>query len=128
MSPQVAAKLFASLVAFVVAFQLALALGAPWGQFAMGGAFPGRLPAALRIAALVQIGVLAATAAIILSRAGLAAPRLRPASRWLAWIVAGLTGVAAVLNLVTPSAGERLVWAPVALTLFATALRVALSA
>lgn len=127
MNAQRAAKFFASLIALVIAFQVALALGAPWGRFAMGGAFPEDFPPAMRVAALVQSVVLAAIALVMLSRAGLAAPRLRTASQWLSWIVVGLTAVAFVLNLVTPSAGERLVWAPVCLALFATALRVALS-
>ena len=47
-----AAFLYTVISAGVVAFQLALAAGAPWGAYAMGGAFPGQFPSALRIAAL----------------------------------------------------------------------------
>ena len=39
-----AAILFAAVTVGVIAFQFALALGAPWGAYAMGGAFPGRYP------------------------------------------------------------------------------------
>lgn len=35
-----------------IAFQLALALGAPWGEYAMGGRYPGRFPPGLRLAAV----------------------------------------------------------------------------
>jgi hypothetical protein len=127
MTPKAAAKLFAGLIALVAIFQLALALGAPWGRFAVGGAFPGTFPPAMRVAALVQIGVLAFLALVTLSRAGLALPTWRKASRALAWLVVGLMAVAVVLNLITPSGVERLVWSPVAIVLLLAALRVAAS-
>ena len=41
----VAALLYAVVTAGCVAFQLALAVGAPWGSYAMGGRYPRRLPA-----------------------------------------------------------------------------------
>lgn len=126
-SARLAARVFAGLTGVVCLFQLALALGAPWGRYAMGGAFPGVMPAPLRVAALVQIGVLAAVALVVLSRAGLVLPRWRRTSRWLTWVVVALLGVSTVLNLITPSPMERLIWAPVAATLFVTALRVALA-
>ena len=66
---RVAAVVFAGLTAVVAAFQLALALGAPWGAYAMGGAFPGVMPAAMRAAAAVQILVLGGVALVVLSRA-----------------------------------------------------------
>lgn len=128
MTPERAAKLFVGLIALVAAFQLALALGAPWGRFAMGGAFPGTYPPAMRIAALVQIAALVGFALVILSRAGLALPAWRAASRPLAWVIVGLMAVAVVLNLITPSGVERLVWSPVAVVLLLAALRVAAGA
>ena len=50
----VAAIIYTIVTAGVVGFQLALALGAPWGAYAMGGAYSGRFPPALRVAAVVQ--------------------------------------------------------------------------
>ena len=44
---QVAAILYAIISFGIVVFQLALAAGAPWGAYAMGGAFPGQFPPAL---------------------------------------------------------------------------------
>lgn len=127
MTPTIAARVFAGLIAVVAGFQLALALGAPWGRFAMGGAFPGAFPPAMRVAAVVQIGVLVAAALVVLSRAGLAMASWRAASRWLVWVIVALLAVSVVLNLITPSAVERMLWAPVATVLFLTALRVAAS-
>lgn len=126
-SPQLAARVFTALISVVAAFQLALALGTPWGGFAMGGAYPGALPPPMRVAAIVQIAALALAAAVVLSRAGLVLPAWRPASRPLTWVIVVLLGVSTILNLITPSALERLIWAPVAVVLFLSALRVALS-
>jgi hypothetical protein len=122
-----AAWVFCALTGLVCLFQLALALGAPWGAYAMGGAFPGAFPPAMRIAAVVQAVVLAGVALVVLSRAGLALARWGRTARWLIWVVVALLGVSVVLNLITPSGGERMIWAPVVIVLFACALRVALS-
>ena len=126
-SPKLAARIFGGLIAIVALFQLALALGAPWGEFAMGGAFPGVFPPAMRVAALVQIVVLGAVALIVCVRAGLVLPRWREAARWLTWAIVALLAVGVVLNLITPSGMERLIWAPVAVLLFLSGLRVALA-
>ena len=68
---RVAAIIYAAVSAGVVAFQVALAAGAPWGAYAMGGAFPGQFPPGLRIAALVQAALIVGMAAVVMSRAGL---------------------------------------------------------
>ena len=125
MTPALAARAFLALVAVVVAFQLALAAGAPWGALAMGGAFPGRLPPAMRAAAVVQALLLALVGAVVAARAGLALPRWRRASRRLVWVVVAYAIVGAVLNAITPSAPERALWLPVTIALGACALVVA---
>jgi len=112
-----AALLYAIVSAGVIAFQIALAAGAPWGEFAMGGAFPGQFPPALRIAALVQAALLAGMAAVVLARADLILPSWSRVSRWLVWIVVAFAALSLVLNLITPSAGERAIWAPTAFLL-----------
>ena len=122
---RIAAIGYTIVTAGVVAFQIALAAGAPWGAYAMGGAFPGQFPPALRVGAVVQAALLLLMAAVILSRAGVALPRWSRASRWLAWVVVAFAVVSLVLNLITPSAGERMIWAPVALLLLVTSLIVA---
>jgi len=126
-SARLAARVFAGLTGVVILFQLALALGAPWGSYAMGGAFPGVYPPAMRVAAIVQIAILAAVALVVLARAGVVLPGWARMSRWLAWVVVVFLGVGVILNLITPSGMERLIWAPVAILLFLCGLRVALS-
>lgn len=121
----VASDVHGALTAAVVGFQFALAAGAPWGEFAMGGAWPGRWPPELRLAAVGQGALLIAFALIVRARAG------RPPRAWarvsgrLVWLVVAVNGLSALLNLVTPSATERALWAPVALGLLVSSGTVA---
>lgn len=123
-----AAWLYAALTLGVVGFQVALALGAPLGDYAMGGAFPGRFPPRLRVAAVVQAVLLALMAGVVLSRAGIALPGWSDASEWLIWFVVAFGVVSFGLNTVTPSAPERRIWAPITLLMLASSLTVALTA
>jgi hypothetical protein len=120
-----AVKVFGGLTMLVVAFQIALAAGAPWGNLTMGGAYSGRLPPGMRVAAVVQALVLVVFALIIATRAGLIFARWRGASRKLAWVVVayGIAGV--VLNAITRSQWERALWLPVTLGLLYCAIVVA---
>lgn len=124
--PTVAALLFAITAAGVVAFQLALAAGAPWGAYAMGGAFPGRYPPALRVLAVVQGAVVAILACVVLADAGVAMTGVAVSLPWAIWVVVLFSAVAVILNAISRSAGERRIWVPVALVLVATSLVVAL--
>ncbi len=121
------ATLYAAFTAIVVVFQLALAAGAPWGQVAMGGRYPGRFPTQLRIGALVQAALLSFLALIVLSRAGVGFPVLDPVSGWMVWIAVAISLLSLILNLITRSKWERRLWAPVALVLVVCSLLVALS-
>ncbi len=126
MSPA-AALLYTSVSAGAIAFQIALAAGIPWGAYAMGGAFPGQFPPALRIAAVVQAVLLAGMAVVVMAQAGLILPAWSRVSRWLIWMVVAVMAVGLVLNLITPSAGERVIWAPVLLTLLISSAVVAIT-
>ena len=123
----VAAILYAILMAGVVAFQIALAAGAPWGAYAMGGASPGQFPPAMRVGAIIQAVLLAGMAAVILARAGLILPGWARVSHWLVWIAVALTALSLVLNLISPSAGERAIWLPTLSLLLIGSLIVAFS-
>jgi hypothetical protein len=116
---------YVAISAGVVAFQIALTLGAPWGSAAMGGSFPGQYPPAMRVAAFFQAAIIALIAGVVLSRAGVALPRWSRASRWLVWLVVAFLAVGLVLNLATPSAAERVIWAPVTFLLLVCSLMVA---
>ena len=123
----VAAVIFAIVAGGVVAFQLALALGAPWGAYAMGGAFPGRFPPPMRVAAVVQAVVIALLAVVVLSAAGLVLPDLAADYPWLVWIPVAVSVLAVLLNSISRSAGERRIWVPVAMLLLVSSLVVAIN-
>ena len=124
---EVLAVLYAAVTAPVVGFQLTLALGAPWGAYAMGGAFPGRMPPAMRVAAVAQAVVLAGLAVIVLADAGLMSVLLVADWPWLIWVPVAVAAVAVVLNGSTRSRGERRIWLPVALVLLVCSLGVAIA-
>ena len=123
-----AAIIFAAVTAVAVAFQIALALGAPWGAYAMGGANRGTLPQAMRIAAVIQALVLALLALVVLTRAGLVdVPVVRDVPS-LVWVVVAFSAVSLVLNAISRSPGERRLWVPVALVMVGSSLVVAMTA
>ena len=123
----IAAIVFAVAAGGVVAFQLALALGAPWGTYAMGGAFPGRFPPPLRVAAVVQATVIGLLAVVVFSDAGLVLRDLADGFPWLVWVPVAVSALAVVLNAISRSSGERRIWVPVTLVLLVSSLVVATS-
>lgn len=123
----VAAIIFAVVAVGTIGFQLALASGAPWGEYAMGGRFPGRFPTSMRVAAVVQAAVIALLAAVVLARAGLVLETWAPTASWLIWVVVAFSGVSLILNSITPSKGERRVWVPVAIIMLGSSIFVALA-
>lgn len=118
--------IFLTLCVIAALFQLALALGAPWGEYAMGGRFPGRLPPKLRIAALFQIIILFVLAFIVLIKSGFALGELYDPSKTAIWFVVAFFVLGSILNLSTPSKGERMIWGPANILLLITSLLVAL--
>ena len=123
----IALAIFLSLCTIVALFQLALALGAPWGEYTMGGRFPGKLPLKMRIAALIQIIILLVLAFIVLIRSGWAWGQFYSIGKTGIWFVAAFFVLGSVVNLLTPSKGERAIWGPVNILLFITSIIVALS-
>lgn len=123
----IAAYLFSFLILLTILFQFALALGAPWGHLAMGGKYPGKFPIPMRIAAVIQALLLSLLAVIVLTRAGSMLPSYTQLSEMLIWFAVGISTLSLILNLVTPSKWERILWAPVALLMTVCSLIVALS-
>jgi len=122
-----AAVVFGILATIAIAFQLALAFGAPWGDMAMGGKFPGRFPPRLRIAAVFQSILLLLVALIVLTRAEIIFENMIEYSEKAIWFVVVLCAISAIMNAFTPSIKERIIWAPVTLVLFVCAFIVAMS-
>ena len=115
-----AAGIFLVATGAAILFQLALALGAPWGEYAMGGRYPGRSPAPLRVAAVVQAIVLALLAVVVATRAGLIRSPLD--APWLIWAVVAFSAVSLVMNALSRSPRERRLWVPVAVVMLGSSL------
>jgi hypothetical protein len=120
-TPQLAARGAAAVCVLTAAFHAALVVGAPWGVATQGGRMSGTLDAQGRIIAGVSVGILLVMAASILARTGEgplhgAPPRVVTVLAWLTTIYATM---AVVLNLITTSATERAIWAPVSIVLIA---------
>jgi|SRR5690606_31388213 len=124
---RLAAFIYGIMSLVVIAFQIVLAAGAPWGEYAMGGSYPGQFPLELRIAAIVQAVILALLALVVLSRAGITLPKWSKTSRWLIWFVVAFSTISLVLNVITPSAGERAIWGPIALIMLISSIIVAVT-
>jgi hypothetical protein len=128
MGPDIAAMIFCLMLAALAVFQLALALGAPLGRFAWGGAHA-RLPANLRIGSAVAILIYALLAVIILERAGLTHIFPEPAIASVgAWVVVAYLALGIPMNAISRSPPERFTMTPIVAVLFGLALMVALSA
>ena len=122
----IAANIAIFFIAIVGLFQLALVIGMPWVNLAMGGRFPGKLPPAMRVAAFVQVVILAIIGIIIFVRAGLLFPEWLWMSKKIIWGVVLFNVLGLILNLATPSKWERIVWAPVVAVLLVCSIVVAL--
>lgn len=119
--------LFVFFTSITVIFQLALAIGIPWGNLAMGGKYPGKFPTPIRIAAVFQIMILLFFIWIAFVKAGVFSPDWKLFSDKLIWVVFGFSVVATVLNIITPSKWERIIWAPVSFILLITSLILAMN-
>ncbi len=122
-----AAVVYALATAVVVGFQVALAVGASWGEYAMGGRFPGRFPPAMRVGAVVQAVILVLLAVVVLDAAGMVGLGWTAVQPWLVWVPVVFAAISAAMNAVTPSKVERRVWLPIGLVLLASSLVVALT-
>lgn len=125
--PQAAAILFGLLTLIVVAFQVALVLGAPWGEYTLGGRWRGALPVTVRLIPLISLVLLVGLAVVTASRAGLGFSALRPHAQTWIWGVVAFCAVSCVANAVTPSRRERAVWLPVVLGKLGLSVMVAMS-
>jgi len=119
--------LFTSLICIVILFQAGLSLGAPWGKLSMGGKYPGKYPHKMRIIALINILVLLLIEAIMLIRSNLIISDLFNLSRIAIWFVVVFFILGTVMNTITHSKWERIIWLPVNILLFVCSLLIALN-
>lgn len=121
------ASIFIGLSVVVAIFQLLLALGAPFGEFTMGGKYPGRLPVKMRIAAIIQIAILFLFTATIMSKAGIAFNFLHDIARYGVWVVFAFFIIGSVVNLTSSSKKEKFVMGPLNLVALFCSFMVAIN-
>jgi hypothetical protein len=110
----------------VAIFQLSLALGAPWGYAAWGGAHA-QLSAGLRIGSALSAALLLVAAFIVLGRVGYGASGVPFAVfRWGTWALVPAMTLSALGNFASSSRWENFLMGPVALLLAVLCLLVAL--
>ncbi|MEM7131105.1 MAG: hypothetical protein AAF702_32585 [Chloroflexota bacterium] len=125
MATLISAQLFVFCIILASLFQLALAIGMPWGKLAMGGKFPGRLPPNMRVVAIVQMMILVLFGIIVLTKAGVILPNWFSLSQRLIWVVVAYSALGAILNVITPSKWERILWAPTTIVMLISSCIVA---
>ena len=118
--------LYVAITALVIIFQCAVIAGAPLGSFTQGGASQGALGPEGRMTAAISIVILLLTA-IVIYRYGSKMPSTK-SPLWLRItfpLVFTLNCLEFVLNWITPSESERLVWGPVNTVLFGCVIAIA---
>jgi hypothetical protein len=111
----------------VASFQAALAMGAPWGRAAWGGAHR-RLPPGLRIASALAVVLWLVAALVVVARVGYDwSPVPAGTARWGIWVLFGLLVLGTLMNLASGSRVERMIQTPVAAVLAILCLLVALA-
>ncbi len=123
----IATILFLVLISAVIIFQLALIIGMPLGEYAMGGKFQGKLPFAMRVAAVIQILILFFFMIIVTTKSGWLFQQYYVYSKTAIWFVVAFSILATVLNLITPSKKERKIWAPVSIMLLICSVIIAIN-
>jgi hypothetical protein len=121
-TPQRTAAAAAVGFSVIAAFQAALALGAPFGEAAFGGANSGQLPPSLRVTSAFSMVVWLLAALTVLAR-GRSGPT--PSGRAAVWGLRAfmvLLAAGTVMNAASPSPWERFLWAPLALILLVLCL------
>jgi hypothetical protein len=111
----------------VAIFQIALALGAPLGEYAYGGARVGKLPLGFRINSVVAVLAMLAISGHYLAQLGVFEPILDPAGNSVVnWVLVVFFVLSALANNATRSKKERMVWGIPTILMFLASLAVAL--
>jgi len=121
-----AAILFTILTSVLILFQLGLAIGMPWGEYAMGGYYPGRFSWKLRLLAIIQGILLTIFAFIVLDKANLLRLEYFSIPSIAIWFVVAFSILTSILNFITKSIKEKKLWFPVSILLLITSLIVAI--
>jgi hypothetical protein len=108
-------------------FQIALIAGAPWGEYAVGGAHKGKLPVSFRVGSAFTLALYAGIVGHYLAQAGVLTKFLDAGLNGIAnWALVVLNVFSLLANSLTQSQKEKTVWAPVAFVILLASLLVAI--
>jgi hypothetical protein len=111
----------------VALFQLALTLGAPMGEYTLGGKNVGRLPMRLRVASGFSMLLNLAIGGHYLAQTGVVATLLANDQNSIVnWGLVGFTALGLLINSISRSEKERKMWVPVLLLSLVCSIIVAL--
>ena len=115
-----AALLSAAIHTAIAIFQVLLVTGKPWGEYAWGGQHRGVLPRPLRFGSAFSAVVLLGFALINLQSAGITMITMPGiVVLRLQWAISVYAGLGTVMNAISRSRRERLLWTPVCAVLLA---------
>ena len=122
-----AAYILVAVQIIVSLFQLALVLGAPMGEYTLGGQTQGKLSAKLRIVSAISLLLNLAIAGHYLAQAGTIQTLLPSDLNQIAnWALVAFTASGLVMNSISRSKKERNMWVPVLLLSLTCAVIVAI--
>jgi hypothetical protein len=100
----------------VALFQLSLVLGAPMGEYTLGGTSPGRLPLKLRVVSAISMTLNLAIAGHYLAQTGTLQTLLPATANGIAnWVLVAFFALGLLMNSISRSKKERQLWVPVLL-------------
>ena len=122
-----AAYILVAIQIIVSMFQLALVLGAPMGEYTLGGQTQGKLSAKLRVVSAISLLLNLAIAGHYLAQTGIIQTLLPSDLNQIAnWALVAFTASGLVMNSISRSKKERKMWVPVLLLSLTCAVIVAL--
>jgi len=122
-----AAYILVAVQIIVSLFQLALVLGAPMGEYTLGGQTQGKLSAKLRVVSAISLMLNLAIAGHYLAQTGIIQTLLPSDLNQIAnWALVAFTASGLVMNSISRSKKERNMWVPVLLLSLTCAVIVAI--
>lgn len=117
------ALVLAGILGSLTFFQLLIAIGSPLGEWAYGGFHKGVLPLKLRVSSAIAVLLWAGAVLLVLDVGGHINVGIDPEwrSRML-MVLLVLMGLGSVLNAISKSRKERLLWTPVSAVSFLLSL------
>ena len=123
----IAALILFLLQLLVAVFQWTLVLGAPLGEYTLGGQYKGKLPRRLRVTSFFSTLVNLAIAGHYYAQTGAVRTLLNTELNEIAnWALVGFFAIALSMNAISRSKKERNLWVPVLILSLVCAVIVAL--